>query len=358
VSAKTRTAKILGLNLLRPAEPGYLILFVNSRCNLRCHMCLAWEQMQKKTDDLTLAEYRQLARSFHHLVQLTITGGEPLMRPDVPEIIHAFYQASNLAKCTIVTNGTYPEKLHACVEQLFALCPEIDLSVNVSIDGTPEVHERVRGVNGCFEKTAESLDMLIEMRQRRTNMSVNVTSVVSRMNWHNLDELYEFIRARFDVDQHAYLLARGSTKDADAKDVPLEAYHMMAALLKREENRSRHYLSIPVRALTRTMRGIISRTAETDEYVVPCVAGKKFIEILSDGEVIPCEIMESKREPYLGNVRDFGLGIGRLLNAPRAIEMRAYIRRTECRCTFECALLASLVFSPRQYARVLANAVN
>lgn len=355
MSTKVRTAKSLALTVLRPVEPGYLILYVNNVCNLRCHMCLVWDQMQVKTNDLSLTEHVELSKSFRNLLQLTVTGGEPLLREDVPHIVHAYYAHSGLAKCTLVTNATYPDKTERCVQEIFNLCPDLDLSVNVSIDGPPEVHEQVRGVKGCFEKTARTLDRLIEMRSRRKNMIINVTSVISKMNWQYLDELYEFIRQRFDVDQHAFLLARGRTKDADAKEVPLKAYRWMERLLAREDGRSKHYLSLPMRALSRAMRSLVARTAHTNEFVIPCVAGGQFIEVFSDGEVVPCEIIEEKRDPYLGNVRDFDLDIVKLLQSPKAVEMRNFIKQTKCRCTFECALYASLAFNPVQYPRVLAR---
>lgn len=82
MSTKARTAKALALTVLRPVEPGYLILYVNNVCNLRCHMCLVWDQMQVKTNDLSLAEHIELSKSFRNLLQLTVTGGEPLLRED------------------------------------------------------------------------------------------------------------------------------------------------------------------------------------------------------------------------------------------------------------------------------------
>ena len=53
----------------------------------------------------------------------------------------------------------------------------------------PEVHERVRGVPGCYAKTEESLDRLLELRSthraRGRKMSVSVTTVISKMNWQH-----------------------------------------------------------------------------------------------------------------------------------------------------------------------------
>lgn len=358
IRKKLRVLSGMARAVVKRQEPSYLILFVNNVCNLRCDMCLAWDRLQQRTDDLTLDEFVRLSRSFRNLVQLTLTGGEPTLNRDLPRIAEAFYKNSRVAKCTLITNGTFPERVIAQVEDILDHCPHLDLIVTVSLDGPREVHERIRGVPGCFDKSCNCLDRLIELRDGRgwrEHLSVGVTSVISKYNWDRVSELYELVRERFGVDSHAFLLARGSTKEADAKKVPLAAYREMSAILEREENRSGQYLSLPLRALANTMRTTLARVAERDEFVVPCVAGRKLIEVYSNGDVIPCELIEGKRDPDLGNVRDFDYDIVKLLESPRAQRMRRFIRDTKCRCTFECAMYASLAFNPMQYPRVLAG---
>ncbi|MCH9001137.1 MAG: radical SAM protein [Planctomycetes bacterium] len=358
VVKQLRVLSSLGRTLLRPAEPGYLILYVNNVCNLRCDMCLAWDQMQKKTDDMSLDEFVKLSRSFRNLVQLTLTGGEPTLNRDLPRIVEAFYRNSNTAKCTLVTNGTYVDKTLEHVREILDRCPHVDLVVTVSLDGTKEIHERIRGVEGCFDKSCTCLDRLFELRDsghRRGHLSVNVTSVISKYNWNQIEDLYHFVRDRFKADGHAFLLARGTTKEADAKDVPLEAYRRMTDIIRHEENRSSQYLSLPLKGMTNAMRSVIDRVSDRDEYVIPCVAGRKLVEIYSNGDVIPCEIIEAKRDPLIGNVRDFDYDIVKLLQGRKAQEMRRFISNTKCRCTFECAMYASLAFNPMQYPRILAG---
>lgn len=359
IAKKLRVISAMGRGVIEPREPGYLILYVNNVCNLRCSMCLAWDRMQQRTDDLTLDEFIKLSRSFKNLVQLTLTGGEPTLNHDLPRIAEAFYQNSRLAKCTLVTNGTYPARVLGQVEETLERCPHLDLAVTVSLDGPREIHERIRGVEGCFDKSCGCLDRLIALRdagKRREHLSVGVTTVISKYNWDQVTEFYEFIKKRFRVDAHAVLLARGSTKEADARDVPLAAYRAMSALIQREDNRSGQYLSLPLKAVTNAMRTVVERVARNNEHVIPCVAGRKLVEVYSNGDVIPCEIIENKRDPHLGNVRDFDYDIVRLLQAEKARTMRRFIRDTKCRCTFECAMYASLVFNPVQYPRVLAGA--
>jgi len=349
---KLRVLRGLGRAVILPSEPSYLILYVNNVCNLRCDMCLAWDRMQQRTDDLTLEEFQKLARSFRNLVQLTITGGEPTLNRDLPRIIEAFYRHSQAAKCNVITNGTYPQRVLDQVTDVLRRCPHLDLRVNVSLDGPREVHERIRGVPGCFDKSADCLDRLTDLRDRTPNLSVSVTSVISKYNWDRIIELYELVQERFRVDGHNFLLARGTTKEKDAKEVPLAAYRAMREVLAREENRSTQYLRVPLKAMGDAMRSVVAEVAESDEAVVPCVAGRKFIEIYSNGDVVPCEIIESKRDPSLGNVREFDYDIVRLLQGPKAVAMRRFIHDTQCRCTFECAIYASLAFNPAEYPRI------
>lgn len=357
VVKQLRVLQGMGRAVLNTQQPSYLILYVNNVCNLRCDMCLTWDRMQEKTDDLTLDEFVELSRSFRNLVQLTITGGEPTLNRDVPRIVEAFYRNSHLAKCTLVTNGTYEERALTIVEEILDSCPHLDLIVTVSLDGPREVHERIRGVPGCFDKSCRTLDRLIELRERRDNLSLSVTSVISKYNWDRATELYEMVRRRFRVDTHAFLLARGKTKESEAKDVPLEAYKAMSDILKREENRSRQYLSLPLQALGKAMRDVVTRVREKDEFVLPCVAGRKLVEIYSNGDVVPCELIEEKRDPHMGNVREFDYDIVRLLQSRQAQDMRRFIRDTRCRCTFECAMYASLAFSPMQYPKIVRSLI-
>lgn len=350
-----RVLGAMGRTVTNPMEPGYLILYVNNVCNLRCDMCLTWDRMQRRTEDLTLEEFVNLSHSFRNLVQLTITGGEPTLNCDTPRIIEAFYHNSRLAKCTLITNGTYPDRTLGMVEEIMARCRHLDLLVTVSIDGPKEIHEKIRGVPGCLDKTSRCLDLLAELRSRSDNLSLNITSVISRYNWDRIRELYEWVKGRFCVDGHNFLLARGTTKEAQAKDVPLAAYREMAEVLKREENRSEQYLSLPLKAMGNAMRSVVRRVAQNNEYVIPCVAGAKLVEIYSNGDVIPCELIEQKRNPHLGNVREYDYDIVRLLRDRKATQMRRFIRDTKCRCTFECAIYASLAFEPRQYPRIVRS---
>ena len=71
----------------------YLILHVTSACNARCRMCFNWEGMHERHQPrgISLEDLERLAASMNPLPQLTCSGGEPMLREDLPQILEAFY---------------------------------------------------------------------------------------------------------------------------------------------------------------------------------------------------------------------------------------------------------------------------
>ena len=78
-----------------PNLPSYLTFYVNNICQLRCDMCFYWDSMQKKTIQLTTEQIEKLAKSLPNLIQLSVTGGEPTLRKDLPEVVKIFCSTSN-----------------------------------------------------------------------------------------------------------------------------------------------------------------------------------------------------------------------------------------------------------------------
>ena len=62
------------------ATPPFLILFINSICNLSCEHCFYWQELNQR-DDLTLAEFKALSKDLGTIENLNLSGGEPLLRP-------------------------------------------------------------------------------------------------------------------------------------------------------------------------------------------------------------------------------------------------------------------------------------
>ena len=98
-------------------------------------------------------------------------------------------------------------------------------------------------------------------------------------------------------------------------------------------------------------RRLIHRTAVEKRRVVPCYAGRLNVVLTETGDVSPCEILTES----LGNVRDYGYNVRRVLRSERAMKAIRAIREGRCRCTHECNFITNILFNPRLYPALLGE---
>ena len=149
-----RKSKELPSHLLQFAEDKKPVVVWNmtKACNLKCMHCYAHATAGPATDELSTAEAKAMIDdlSEYGAPVILFSGGEPLMRPDLPEL--ARYATGKGMRAVISTNGTLISKDKA--KEL----KDIGLSyVGVSLDGMPEVHDKFRGVPGAFEQAIEGI---------------------------------------------------------------------------------------------------------------------------------------------------------------------------------------------------------
>ena len=145
-------------------------------CNLKCRHCYAHATAGPAENELTTAEAKAMIddlAAFGAPV-LLFSGGEPLVRPDLPEL--ARYAVSKGMRAVISTNGTLITK------DVAKELKDIGLSyVGVSLDGMPEVHDQFRGVKGAFDQALTGIrncmDQGIKTGLRFTVFQNNVDQV-------------------------------------------------------------------------------------------------------------------------------------------------------------------------------------
>ena len=72
----TRHLRIVRKNYQSLPSPPFLVLFINSICNMKCAHCFYWTSLNQK-DDLTREELFELSRSLGQIENLNLSGGEP-----------------------------------------------------------------------------------------------------------------------------------------------------------------------------------------------------------------------------------------------------------------------------------------
>lgn len=137
----------------------YLRLSITDVCNFRCSYCLPdGYQCADKSEPLTLEEIRQLAKTFaaHGTRKIRITGGEPVLRKDLPDIIAALKQTPGIETVALTTNG-YKINQHiehwqnAGLDQLNISIDSLDPNVFQTITGHHRLQDILKGVERALE---------------------------------------------------------------------------------------------------------------------------------------------------------------------------------------------------------------
>jgi MoaA/NifB/PqqE/SkfB family radical SAM enzyme len=154
---------------------------------MRCTFCEWWKndisELSTKNALAVIDAVCSTGVSFFDL-----SGGEPLLRKDL--LVLAKRIASHGSLVSMNTNGTLlNEKNVAGVAEVFD-------TVIISLDGTKEIHDKIRGVPGTYEKAVKALQLL---KARRVKVGVN--SVVTPWNIDTLPQLIEALRSYVDFAQ-------------------------------------------------------------------------------------------------------------------------------------------------------------
>jgi len=353
---------------LNRSTPGYMIFFVTPFCPCRCKMCFNMDAIlnagHRKV--LTYEEIVKITKQWSGLHQVNFSGGDPLVRKDFPEIVKALYDNSGTRFFTIPTSSAFPEKYAEQVRKCLEYCPDAWIRVNQSIDGIGEVHNEIRQRTGLFDSVIELNSRLFEMTKEYKNLSTSIATVYCKFNEDTAYELLEYAYANLKFTDMASLYVRGKTPDNTAKNVEAEGYaaYSKACMSKRLANTKR--MSLSSRAFTAvnmTVQQYVARAAMTNDYIMPCQAGRRMVVLDDQGDVQPCEMLDfmikegtaQVSTASLGNLRDFDYSIRKMLATPLAKKVAKEIVDTKCRCTFECAMAVNTIYNFRAWPRAAWN---
>lgn len=149
-------------------------VIVTYRCNARCNMCNVYKYPTKGAEEIQLADIKKLPE----MAFTNITGGEPFVRNDIPEIVEELYKKSN--RIVISTNGFFTEKI-------ISLCERYPrLGIRISIEGLEKTNDEIRKIPDGFRRGYETLKRLVEMGHKDVGFGMTVQD----LNCEDLVPLY------------------------------------------------------------------------------------------------------------------------------------------------------------------------
>lgn len=334
---------LTGFRNLFSKIPIYVILYVTARCNARCKMCFYWQNIDqaKIANELSLEEIEKISRSFGFLEYLTLTGGEPTLRDDLPKIARIFDKNNKVQFISIPTNSLLVDKIKNIVEEILKTTRHPYLKLCLSLDGLNENHDKIRGVPGCFEKVVANYKNLAKLKKEIRDFEIMINMTVSAYNYQKVEEVMSFVRKEMPLGVFDFSWARGNTREPESRNICAEDYHRVLQIVNQEEkNFSSGFTFAKIIAANKlAARDIIKQILRSGKRLYPCSAGKNMVIVSESGLVKPCEMLNFD----FGNLRDFNYDIRKILSGDKTKEILKFIKEKKCACTFENAIQNSII---------------
>ena len=203
-------------------SPFTLAWEITRACALACLHCRAQAQPKPDPNQLTTAEAMSVVDQIRDMGDpiLVITGGDPLMRRDVYDILT--YAAGHGLRTSLTPSATAlvtPKNLARVRESGV-------VRVAISLDGpAADTHDRFRGFSGSFQRT---LEIMRDVREAGLTLQINTT--VSRYNLAALEEMPEIVAAAAAVQWSVFFLVptgRGKAEDMISAEEHERVFHWL-----------------------------------------------------------------------------------------------------------------------------------
>ena len=170
--------------------PNHVSLDITRRCNLRCQMCFYYGgdgRNDLRLEELTGQEIISLVVNRLEGTDYDLTGGEPLVRTDLVEILKAI--RDRRAACSVTTNGTLmtPDLARRMVED------ELLTGIHFSLHGLKETHEEITRVKNSFDRTLRGIEWILAARAKKGGASPEIT-IACTISGRNMKEAEKMIQ--------------------------------------------------------------------------------------------------------------------------------------------------------------------
>lgn len=257
------------------------------KCNLSCAHCRRIEDDTASLSDLTTPQAKglidqlaQVATEQDFMPILVFSGGEPLCRDDIFELIET--AVSKKVKSALATNGTLIDS---------KIADKIKTSgverVSVSLDGaTSDVHNKLRRLDGSFEAAFGGIECL-----KKACVPFQINMTLTRHNAHQLNEIFALAEDIGAVAVHLFMLVPVGCGEEFAAEDMLSAEEYEELLKTVSQTQSQTGLEIKVTCGPHYERVIRQQknTGDTPlRHSKGCLAGSGVLFVSHSGDVFPC----------------------------------------------------------------------
>ena len=283
-------------------------LITTYRCNAKCNMCDCFRYPTHPDEEWKV----DIIEKLPEMSFTNITGGEPFIRQDLPEIIRAVYKKTN--RIVISTNGYFGDRI-------IALCEEFPkIGIRISIEGMQETNDAIRGIKDGFSRGYETLKKLFDMK----HPDIGFGMTVQDLNCEDLVKLYH-LSEEMDMEfatsaiHNSFYFRKIDNKIDNKHKVAMAFEALVNELLKSKSPKKwfRAYFN----------HGLINYVYD-EPRLLPCGMGSNAFFLDPYGDILPCNGMTEKMP--MGNLHKNTWD--EIWNSPQAAETRNCVKNCERNC--------------------------
>ena len=271
-----------------------LFLEVTSRCNAKCEHCGSSCGEKIPKDEISSEDLKKALKDISDAynaneIFIYVTGGEPLMRKDLFDIMK--YAKKLGFRWGITTNGMLFN------DRIFKGLKDSKISsISISLDGLKETHEKFRKVPGCYNIIIDNIKKILSSNVCEL---LQITTVANKKNLNELEDIYKLL---LDLGVKYWRVVTvdpiGRAKKNDGILLDKKEFKQVLEFIKEKRNEGKmvvdygcsHYLGIDLEK-------------EIRDYFFNCGAGLFIASILSNGDIYVCPNVERRKELIQGNIK-------------------------------------------------------
>ena len=349
--------------LINPPGPINLTLSVTNMCQSRCKTCSIWriymDDRSRFSDEMTLNEIERAFESIGEVYFFNISGGEPFLRRDLPQIVAAAIKYLKPAVIHTPTNALMPRKIEETVVEILEIIRasgrEIPFTIKPSFDAVGKKHDEIRGVAGNFDKVLDTLGRLKRLQKTYPNLEVGVGTIISKFNLDHIEETANYAR-QLNVDSYISEIAEQRTElfntgqpitpNPFEYEKAIKTFNSCLAHGDISDNK----VSAMTLAIRQVYYSYALKIMKEQRQVLPCYAGIANVHISPYGDVWPCCVLGYDKS--MGNLRDHDYDFNKIWHSETASDVRHHIADGKCHCPLANQAYSNILCSPAAVLKV------
>ena len=330
--------------LLKLGYPRLFSITINmtDKCNLRCKMCNIWTRKTKNeiNADVFEGQMRE-SKTLKNVKLFNFAGGEPFLVKDLDKFVMSVVKHARPIQVRFVTNGFLTDVIARKMEEFLQEHKNTNFGLKISLDGTENTHDHIRGIKGSFEHVVNTIDKLNDIKKKYGNrLNINIGFTVNKINFREVDDIYKLaMEKNVGFLFKPIMRIRKFSNEYTVGDLFLnkEEAEELIEYNKRFLKEGRAGKGFMERMVYKHFYKIMNKYMKEPRNYIKCYALSGSCYIIPNGDVTSCLLLND----VFGNLNK--KNFDEIWTDEKTIKRRSEILNSMCHCLTPCDTIPSLM---------------